>query len=468
MMFEPQAPRRRSWGRRLRRSVLSFLVLAAFGAAADYMYCLHERQQLAAALAELDATDPGWRLEDIEAARAVVPEQENSAPLILAVYDQIPKKGLLTPEFFDVVNKTPDNVLPNPAEWSRFRDSMATAQQAVEQGRRLIDYPHGRFPLNVLPNAIETLLDHNDKVRLVGGLLAHDASRWAWDGDGDAALRSCRAAWNTANAVEDEPTLISQLCRIAIDMESSRTVERTLAVTTPSPAALTATQTLWESAEVAQPTRIGLRGERAMFHRAWDNIAKGKVSLDEQSGEIKRLNRGFLGWLFRRYRLSAEDAGYLADMTGLYRATDLSSEDRPQAFDDVVDQARQSGRALIHYLPAAGRVQEAENRWRARNRCILVLLAAERYRIEVGRLPDIIAALVPKYLSDPPTDPYNGEPLLFRREPDRFIVYSVGPDLSDDGGTFDRENPIAPGTDVGVTLWDVSKRRQPPPKEPPP
>src|SRR5438067_2264545 len=106
MMFEPEPPRRRNRSRRLRRSVLSLLVLAAFGWAADYLYRLHEQQRLAAVLAELDATDPGWRLEDIEAARAVVPEQENSAPLILAVYDLIPRKGLLTPEFFDVVNET--------------------------------------------------------------------------------------------------------------------------------------------------------------------------------------------------------------------------------------------------------------------------------------------------------------------------------------------------------------------------
>jgi hypothetical protein len=203
-----------------------------------------------------------------------------------------------------------------------------------------------------------------------------------------------------------------------------------------------------------------------MFHRAWDNIAKGKVSLDEQSGEIKELNRGFLGWLFRRYRLTGEDAGYLTDMTGLYRATDLPPQDRPQAFDDALDQARQSGRALALYLPAVHKLQVAENRWRVGNRCVVVLLAAERHRLEVGRLPDSIAALVPKYLSTHPTDPFNGEPLLCRREADRFIVYSVGSDLNDDGGTFDWENPDSPGTDIGLTLWDADKRRQPPPVEP--
>ena len=35
--------------------------------------------RLKEALAEMDRTDPGWRLQDVEAARAVVPDAENSA-----------------------------------------------------------------------------------------------------------------------------------------------------------------------------------------------------------------------------------------------------------------------------------------------------------------------------------------------------------------------------------------------------
>ena len=34
------------------------------------------------ALAELDANDPGWRLDDIETARQLLPEAENSAAIV--------------------------------------------------------------------------------------------------------------------------------------------------------------------------------------------------------------------------------------------------------------------------------------------------------------------------------------------------------------------------------------------------
>src|SRR4051812_45747097 len=36
------------------------------------------------AIAETDALDPGWRLADLEAARAPVPDAENSALVIIA------------------------------------------------------------------------------------------------------------------------------------------------------------------------------------------------------------------------------------------------------------------------------------------------------------------------------------------------------------------------------------------------
>ncbi len=44
-----------------------------------------------------------------------------------------------------------------------------------------------------------------------------------------------------------------------------------------------------------------------------------------------------------------------------------------------------------------------------------------------------------------------------------MIFYSIGPDGVDDGGTLDPKKNFGPGTDIGIRLWDVSKRRQPPP-----
>lgn len=62
-----------------------------------------------------------------------------------------------------------------------------------------------------------------------------------------------------------------------------------------------------------------------------------------------------------------------------------------------------------------------------------VFVACNAYRQAEGRLPDSLASLVPRYMEAIPVDPYDGKP--FRYAPAKGIVYSVGLDLTDSGGS---------------------------------
>jgi hypothetical protein len=93
---------------------------------------------------------------------------------------------------------------------------------------------------------------------------------------------------------------------------------------------------------------------------------------------------------------------------------------------------------------------------------MMVCLAVERYRQARGDWPASLDKLVPGYLAFVPLDPLDGKPLRYRRLADGVVVYSVGPDREDNGGTLDRDNPTRAGTDLGYRLWDVKQRRQPP------
>lgn len=61
-------------------------------------------------------------------------------------------------------------------------------------------------------------------------------------------------------------------------------------------------------------------------------------------------------------------------------------------------------------------------------------LAIERYRLSLGQLPAGLDDLVPDHLPEVPQDPFDGRPLRYRRLEPGFIVYSIGPDETDDGG----------------------------------
>ena len=69
-----------------------------------------------------------------------------------------------------------------------------------------------------------------------------------------------------------------------------------------------------------------------------------------------------------------------------------------------------------------------------------LIVATRRYELaHDGKLPENLQALVPTYLAAVPDDPFDGKP--FRYSPEKKIVYSVGKNLVDDGGSVERLKP---------------------------
>jgi type II secretory pathway pseudopilin PulG len=111
-------------------------------------------------------------------------------------------------------------------------------------------------------------------------------------------------------------------------------------------------------------------------------------------------------------------------------------------------------------VPAADKMVEADKRSRAVLRTMIAGLAAERYRLANGDFPASLQVLTPRFLTEVPSDPYDGAALRFRRLPDGIVIYSVGADDKDNGGLLG--NGATPGTDIGVRLWEPKHRRRPP------
>jgi hypothetical protein len=85
-------------------------------------------------------------------------------------------------------------------------------------------------------------------------------------------------------------------------------------------------------------------------------------------------------------------------------------------------------------LPALTQCCEAAAVADARRRAVRLALAVERYRAGHGRFPARLEDLVPEFIPLVPLDPFDGQPMRMRRTGQRLIVYSIGPDLTDDGG----------------------------------
>jgi hypothetical protein len=135
---------------------------------------------------------------------------------------------------------------------------------------------------------------------------------------------------------------------------------------------------------------------------------------------------------------------------------------RIQAIKNALPQRDQVPLLAGVLFPEFTRVSESNVLLHAQTRCTIVALAVERFRLKQQRWPKSLDELDRELLAKVPIDPYDGKPLRYRLLDDGAVVYSVGPDLVDNGGNLVRKYPAIPGTDVGFRLWNLDRRRQPP------
>src|SRR5439155_24163470 len=78
------------WKRRLIFAGLLVVLIAAGLIGWHFYISLISDKKLQDAIAEADRLDPGWRLEELETKRAVIPAAENSAEQVMAIKAMIP------------------------------------------------------------------------------------------------------------------------------------------------------------------------------------------------------------------------------------------------------------------------------------------------------------------------------------------------------------------------------------------
>jgi hypothetical protein len=94
-------------------------------------------------------------------------------------------------------------------------------------------------------------------------------------------------------------------------------------------------------------------------------------------------------------------------------------------------------------------------RGRAYLRLLRTQLALREYRVQTGAFPASLQQLVPAHLAQVPQDPFSEQDLKYRRQGVSYLLYSVGPDLKDNGGTpiSWAAGPTSPGDVVAGKLF---------------
>lgn len=470
----PAAPprRRRRWPWVLLVFVVFFVLLplGTFVGYSLYMDGVYA-EQVREAEARADRLDPEWRLEQIEAKRAVIPDEENSALRVLEARSWLPQNWPPL-DFGKPWEDHPPQALLDTDQASILRAEMGETVGALAEARRLKDLRRGRYPLTYGENFLGTLIPHVLDARTIAALLNADARLRAQDGDIDGACDSIRAMLNTGGSLGDEPLLISALVRFAIRAIVAQSLERTLALGQPSEAQLLAVQRRLED-ELPEPVLLhALRGERAGVHDLSSKIEAGRLGLEslKDHGSSSHPPEGWehVSNLWAVPRIRHGHAELIDALTDAIEAAKLPVEQQQPLFAKINSRATGMTPYARLFLPADGKVCIVSLRSQAELRCALTGIAVERYRRKHDRWPAALADLVPHFLREVPLDPFDGQPLRYRRDDQGVIVYSIGEDLKDNGGDRKTLNTYGDGNDRGFRLWDVDKRRQPPPPTKPP
>jgi hypothetical protein len=477
---------RRSWRKIVLLGSLSLLLLLVGGTFVWIKWVEHAAEkQLRAVIAELDQTDPGWRLEQIEDARKDIPDEENSALVVMQIVAKIPKPvPAITlrdqPKSWDMRldESSPEEELEPDIYWE-LRNELKGIQPLLKQARGLANMKDGRFPITYSPDFIGTLLPYTQGTREVGYLLRKDLLVRAREHDIDGALESARAAIIAGRSIGDEPLLVSQLVRMACNNLAANNIERALAQGQASDQALDRLQRLLAEEEGTPFLLIGLRGERAGFDGLMSYLEDGKQILpgSVQPGvSPQRLLRGISGqgagsnpltdaWESVTAHTDARRSRpiILRMLTESIQVAQLPPEQRADRFKFLEQQVKSPDLpAFVRLLmPATYKIAESDLRTHATLRCAIVALAAERFRLANGRWPKDLAELVPAYLKQVPLDPYDGKPIRLRVVADGLLVYSIGPGRQYNISPMNRWTPKAGGLDVTFQLWNVDARRKP-------
>jgi hypothetical protein len=286
------------WRRRLLRTGLILAVLAGVFAAWSIYDQRRMQREWREACAEADRLDPGWRWDDWLASHPDVPDERNSAVhgrAALELLSESAKNELL--RILIECQQAPPNHRPPPQSVASLRSLLAAAAPAVAEIGKVADCPEGRIEPLTSPLIRSRAADPFVYLDVVKRPLFGQLILQAEDGDADAALVTVRAMIHTSRPLADGRNLMSVLLASVFRLLAAHGVERILAHSEPSPAALDGARRLLES-EINRPLMLAaFHGERATIEDTLRAFDEGRVSRTELGNSgLLAARRPWSGW----------------------------------------------------------------------------------------------------------------------------------------------------------------------------
>lgn len=445
------------------------LLLVVLAVAIPLVYLWNERQrdrlELQKIIAQLDAEDPNWKLDDLvdEHNTKLPPPERNPATITRQAHATLPVGWSQQSRALDDLTKLPVNCVHPKPDHDAYVRVLKTCEPTLRLARQLAGYSEGGQVIQMTRSPVEfnnNELQHN---REIARLLNHDVVIAASEGRTLDAIQSARAGLGVARACGTEPSSISQLVRIAADAVACSSVERILNLGEPKEGLAELQADLLQQSKFPYLFHMS-RINRAEFDRYFELFESGELT---DYGGATSINR-YLDEVEFLKNLPLNHATGLTVFNQYIAASKLPFEQQRTAVM-AIPLPRDGDRryySCLMLIISTDSTTRACFRIQGQLASAAVGVACERYRQKFGQWPLSLDMIPKDILSEIPIDPFTGKPIVYKRLQDGIAVYTVGPDLTDDGGVFYDPLTDKQGKDYGIRIHDPASRRQPAPPRP--
>jgi RNA polymerase sigma factor (sigma-70 family) len=382
-------------------------------------------------LAELNA----WYVEP--------PAGQNAATYYLQGYRALQLKGADQNPNLPILGKlpfpAPGKPLPAAAKLAltSFVQANQEALQLFTQGAQC---DGSRYPMDFTRRDLSMThfaqIKHDLQVVWAAALL--DAE----NNQGKQAADDVLVTFSLARSLTAEPDLISQLVRVACVENAVAELEQILNRTAVPAESLSELSRTFQAMEVSEATGEGfnrsLIGERIMVMDHFEKATIPELAAAAADGTTDE-QRALLVKLLRQWGGRRDEQEYLE--TTFKQFLDARKDAFPERLTNAKDIQQKAsenldGLLLLNnsWLTGYAGLEKQEAKCLANLRLAVAAVALEQFRAARLQYPADLSELTPTYLDAVPADPFDGQPLRYRKQGAGYILYSIGPDLKDDSG----------------------------------
>jgi hypothetical protein len=372
----------------------------------------------------------------------------------IAGYERLYKEVLekwggdyLPQEAYDILKK-PTNSWTDE-EWTRMVQIVNERQVLIRRLRALAGHGGPAYALD-FSKGVAMELPHLARLRNGARLLRASAIVKAAEGNYSESIEDIIAGMQLGDALAQEPVLISQLVRMSMYGTMSDALQRSVHGGDLSPELVSRLLTHLDEADNRQAFAQSMTGERVMGLQTFSGI-RTPDDLREIWREDPYFNRTTtLGQIAKRPLLlefyssplgqpwlNMDADAYSDILSRAAAAAELpyyAARPELERIENDIDNlpwARGITRTLVPSLP---RTCLAQARHEATIDLMQMGLLLEQYQGQHGSYPQSLDAIAPGLGGELPVEPYTGEPYHYEASDHGFLLYSVGDNLTDDGG----------------------------------